>query len=92
MALLVLPISDDSVAPDWWGRTPLTVSAADDSDNAHDMVSTLLGLGACFEGVAGEFRQHEFGEVWIHWSGGGRTKLPFFASRLNHSRYVPLLN
>lgn len=41
-----------------------------------------------FEGVAGEFSQHDFGEVWIHWTGGGRTKLRFFASRLKYSRYV----
>lgn len=30
-----------------------------------------------FEGVAGEFSQHDFGEVWDHWTGGGRTKLRF---------------
>ena len=41
-----------------------------------------------FEGVAGEFSQHDFGEVWIHWTGGGRTKVRFFASRLKYSRYV----
>ncbi len=41
-----------------------------------------------FEGVAGEFSQHDFGEVWIDWTGGGRTKLRFFASRLKYSRYV----
>ena len=41
-----------------------------------------------FEGLAGEFSQHDFGEVWIEWAGGGRTRVHFFASRLKYSRYV----
>ena len=41
-----------------------------------------------FEGVAGEFSQHDFGEVLIEWSGGGRTRVHFFASRLKYSRYT----
>ncbi len=41
-----------------------------------------------FEGVAGGFSQHDFGEVWVHWTGGDRTKVRFFVSRLKYSRYV----
>ena len=41
-----------------------------------------------FEGVAGEFSQHDFGEVRVEWTGGGRQKVVFFASRLKHSRYA----
>ena len=35
-----------------------------------------------FEGLAGECSQHDFGEVLVEWTGGGRTRVHFFASRL----------
>ena len=41
-----------------------------------------------FEGVAGESSQHDFGEVLVEWTGGGRTRVHFFASSLKHSRYT----
>ena len=41
-----------------------------------------------FEGLAGELSQHDFGEVWVEYAGGGRERVQFFASRLKHSRYA----
>ena len=41
-----------------------------------------------FEGVPGEFSQHDFGEVWVNFSRGGRRKVRFFASRLKYSRWI----
>ena len=39
-------------------------------------------------GEAGDFSQHGFGEVLVKWTGGGRERLTFFASRLRYSRYT----
>jgi len=41
-----------------------------------------------FEGLPGEFSQHDFGEVWVTYEDGTETKLHFFASRLKYSRWV----
>jgi transposase len=41
-----------------------------------------------FEGLAGEFSQHDFGEVWVTYQDGAETKVHFFASRLKYSRWV----
>ena len=42
-----------------------------------------------FEGVAGEFTQHDFGEVRLHWNGNGQlVRLQFFCSRLKFSRFA----
>jgi transposase len=41
-----------------------------------------------FEGVPGEFAQHDFGEVWVNFQREGRRKVIFFASRLKYSRWV----
>ena len=41
-----------------------------------------------FEGLAGEFSQHDFGEVRVEYTGGGRERVQFFASRLKYSRYA----
>jgi len=41
-----------------------------------------------FEGVAGEFSQHDFGTVWVRYVDGSRERLKFFASRLKYSRMV----
>lgn len=41
-----------------------------------------------FEGLPGEFSQHDFGQVVVHYDGGGTAKVRFFASRLKYSRYV----
>jgi len=44
-----------------------------------------------FEGVAGEFTQHDFGQVRVRWSGNGRSEqVQFFCSRLKFSRYALL--
>ena len=41
-----------------------------------------------FEGLAGEFSQHDFGEVVVTYQDGTETKVHFFASRLKYSRWV----
>jgi transposase len=41
-----------------------------------------------FEGLAGEFSQHDFGEVLVTYQNGTETKVHFFASRLKYSRWV----
>jgi transposase len=41
-----------------------------------------------FEGLAGEFSQHDFGEVLVTSQDGTETKVHFFASRLKYSRWV----
>jgi len=41
-----------------------------------------------FEGLAGEFSQHDFGEVLVTYQDGMETTVHFFASRLKYSRWV----
>lgn len=41
-----------------------------------------------FEGLPGEFSQHDFGEVWVRYQDGTASKIHFFASRLKYSRWV----
>jgi transposase len=41
-----------------------------------------------FEGVAGEFSQHDFGEVVVKYASGESEKIYFFASRLKYSRFA----
>jgi transposase len=41
-----------------------------------------------FEGLPGEFSQHDFGEVWVPYQDGREEKVHFFASRLKYSRWV----
>lgn len=41
-----------------------------------------------FEGLAGEFSQHDFGQVRVRFIGGGERRVHFFASRLKYSRWV----
>jgi transposase len=41
-----------------------------------------------FEGLPGEFSQHDFGEVWVTYQDGTETKVHFVASRLKYSRWV----
>ena len=43
---------------------------------------------ARFEGLPGEFTQHDFGEVDVEFHGGGVKRIHFFASRLKWSRWV----
>jgi len=41
-----------------------------------------------FEGLPGEFSQHDFGEVEVGYLNGTRPRIHFFASRLKYSRWV----
>lgn len=41
-----------------------------------------------FEGLAGEFCQHDFGEVNVRYVNGGVQKFIFYASRLKYSRWA----
>jgi transposase len=41
-----------------------------------------------FEGLPGEFTQHDFGEVDVRFLDGTKKRLHFFASRLKYSRWV----
>ena len=41
-----------------------------------------------FEGVAGEFSQHDFGQVEVRYLNGETERIRFFASRLKYSRWV----
>jgi transposase len=41
-----------------------------------------------FEGLAGEFSQHDFGHVEVRFLDGTKTRIHFFASRLKYSRWV----
>lgn len=41
-----------------------------------------------FEGLPGEFSQHDFGEVVVRYQDGTETTVHFFASRLKYSRWV----
>jgi transposase len=41
-----------------------------------------------FEGLPGEFSQHDFGHVDVTFVGGRKKRVHFFASRLKHSRFA----
>ncbi|MGH7633148.1 MAG: IS21 family transposase, partial [Gemmatimonadaceae bacterium] len=41
-----------------------------------------------FEGLPGEFTQHDFGEVLVRYRDGTTHRVHFFASRLKYSRWV----
>jgi hypothetical protein len=41
-----------------------------------------------FDGLPGEFTQHDFGEVIIQFLNGTKQRIHFFASRLKYSRWV----
>lgn len=41
-----------------------------------------------FEGVPGEFSQHDFGSVTVTYADGATEKIHFFASRLKYSRWT----
>jgi transposase len=44
-----------------------------------------------FEGVPGEFSQHDFGQVDVTFVDGHQKRVHFFASRLKYSRFVAVL-
>jgi transposase len=41
-----------------------------------------------FEGLPGEFSQHDFGKVDVKFLDGSIKRVHFFASRLKYSRYI----
>jgi transposase len=41
-----------------------------------------------FEGLPGEFSQHDFGQVEVKFENGSSQRIHFFASRLKYSRYI----
>lgn len=41
-----------------------------------------------FEGLPGEFTQHDFGEVIVRFLDGSKQRVHFFATRLKYSRWV----
>lgn len=41
-----------------------------------------------FEGLPGEFSQHDFGQLEVEFVDGSRRRIHFFASRLKYSRYI----
>ncbi len=41
-----------------------------------------------FEGLPGEFSQHDFGQVEVEFRNGARQRIHFFASRLKYSRFI----
>ncbi len=41
-----------------------------------------------FEGLPGEFSQHDLGTVWVKFIDGSRKRVKFFASRLKRSRWA----
>jgi len=41
-----------------------------------------------FDGLAGEFTQHDFGEVLVHFMNDTKRRVHFFASRLKYSRWA----
>lgn len=43
-----------------------------------------------FEGVPGEFSQHDFGQVEVRYLSGGEERIHFFASRLKYARWIDL--
>jgi transposase len=44
-----------------------------------------------FEGLPGEFTQHDFGEVLLRFLNGSTRRVHFFASRLKYSRWVEVV-
>ena len=58
----------------------------------YDLISALRPITVRplvrFEGLPGEFSQHDFGQVDVRFLDGTRKRIHFFASRLKYSRWV----
>jgi len=54
----------------------------------HSIRPKSVRLMTRFEGLPGEFTQHDFGEVDVHFLNGTKKRVHFFASRLKYSRWV----
>ena len=55
---------------------------------AHTLRPRIVVPFVRFDGLAGEFSQHDFGEVLVRYQDGTETKVHFFASRLKYSRWA----
>src|SRR5437867_8709207 len=55
---------------------------------AHELRPRRTSPLVRFEGVPGEFSQHDFGQVVVRYLNGESERLHFFASRLKYSRWV----
>jgi transposase len=55
---------------------------------AHELRPQHTTLLVRFEGVPGEFSQHDFGQVVVRYVNGESERIHFFASRLKYSRWV----
>lgn len=54
----------------------------------HSIRPEPIRLMTRFEGLPGEFSQHDFGEVDVRFLDGSKKRVHFFASRLKYSRWV----
>jgi transposase len=54
----------------------------------HSIRPKSIRLVTRFEGLPGEFSQHDFGEVDVRFLDGTRKRVHFFASRLKYSRWT----
>ena len=54
----------------------------------HSIRPKPVRLMTRFEGLPGEFSQHDFGQVLVRFVSGGERRVHFFASRLKYSRWV----
>jgi transposase len=59
---------------------------------AYTLISSLrdddVDVVTRFEGLPGEFCQHDFGQVMVRFANGSTSRVRFFASRLKYSRFV----
>jgi transposase len=54
----------------------------------HSVRPKQVRLMTRFEGLPGEFSQHDFGEVDVRFMDGTRKRIHFFASRMKYSRWI----
>jgi transposase len=54
----------------------------------HSIRPKPVRLMTRFEGLAGEFSQHDFGQVDVRFLDGTKKRIHFFASRLKYSRWT----
>jgi transposase len=55
---------------------------------AQTLRATTVRPQVRFDGLPGEFSQHDFGEVDVRYQDGTEARVHFFASRLKYSRWV----
>ena len=57
-------------------------------DLVHSIRPKPVRLMTRFEGLPGEFSQHDFGQVDVRFLDGSKKRIHFFASRLKYSRWT----